>query len=314
MLIVFNDGSHAALSCYTSYCHMLSSRQADQTGGLAAGFAHSAHPMANQGYLGSDSGFGIPSRVVTGMDAGGVRNPALLNRPVMSSHTDPQAGPPMNQDTRYLNRGGRSRQQVSAQALEQYNQDLAMHAARQAQHTQHDAAQGPQGSSYFPGASSQQKSHQNSLHALGDMLGKSNLSPADMAQLCSFASSGYAGNLNQLITQLQLVNELAHAQQDPAQPLTETTHRVVIPAAHLKEGSHAIARQAAAPLANMRVQSSLRPMVSDGGNRVGQPPQGRAVETPVHRETQSALDVVAEAAAAEAAVEAAEDEPSELLM
>lgn len=293
---------------------MLSGTQPDQTGCLAAGFAYSAHPMAGKGYLGSESGFRIPSRVVTGMDAGGVRNPALLNRPVMSSHRDPQAGPPMNQDPRYLNRGRGSRQQVSAQALEQYNQDLAMHAARQAQHAQHDAVQGPRGSSYFSGASSQQNSQQNPLHALGDMLGNSNLSPADMAQLCSFASSGYAGNLNQLITQLQLVNELAHAQHDPAQPLVETTHRVVIPAAHLKEGSHAIARQTAAPLANMRVQSSMRPMVSDGGNRVGQPSQGRAVDAPARRETQSALDVVAEAAAAEAAAEAADDEPSELLM
>ncbi len=46
-----------------------------------------------------------------------------------------------------------------------------------------------------------------------------------------------------------------------------------------------------------------------------QPPQGRAVETPAWRETQSALDVVAAAAVAEAAAgEAADDEPSELLM
>lgn len=280
--------------------------QQAESGWLAAGFAHSSHPMGGKGGYpgGSDSGFRVPSRVVTSMEAGGVRNPALLNRPAMSSHRDPQSGdPPMHQG--YL-RGSGSRQQASTQALEQYSQDLAVHAA---QHAQHDAARGTRGS-YFSGALSQQDPRQSSLHALGDMLGKSNLSPMDMAQLCSYASSGYAGNLNQLITQLQLVNELAHAQHDPAQPVVETTHRVVIPAAHLKEGSHAVARQAAAPLANMRIQSSSRPVGLDGGNRVDQSQQGRAVETPAPKETQSALDVVADAAAEAAA----DDEPSELLM
>lgn len=257
--------------------------------------------MNAKGYsdaLGSDSGYRIPSRVVT-LDVGGVRNPALLNRPVMASHRDPQLSP-VNQDLAYLRDG--SRQQGPARGFEFYNQDLA------AQHAQHDSRQGARGTPLSSSGVSQQESQISSLHALGDVLGKSNLSAAEMAQLCSYASNGRVGNLNQLITQLQLVHELAQSQSEPAQPLVETTHRVVIPAAHLKEGSHAVSRQAAAPLANMRVQSS-RPTVVDGGNRVSQPqPQGRAADAP--REPQSALDVVAEAAAAEAANE----EPSELLM
>lgn len=246
--------------------------------------------------LGSDSGYQIPSRVVT-MDGGGVRNPALLNRPVLASHRDPQLSP-RDQDHRYSREG--SWQQGSGSNYGFYNQSPPQHAQR-------DSIQSTRGPS--SGVLSQQTSHNPSLHALGDVLSNSNLSSTEVEQLCKYASSGYAGNLNQLITQLQLVSELAHAQSEPAQPLVETTHRVVIPAAHLKDRSHAVSRQAAAPLANMRVQSG-RLVGENGGNRDPQPRQGRAAEAPALREPQSALDIVAEAACEEAANE----EPSELLM
>lgn len=253
--------------------------------------------MGSKGYskigLGSDSGYQIPSRVVT-MDGGGVRNPALLNRPVLASHRDPQLSP-RDQDQRYSREG--FFQQGSDSNHGFYNQGLA----------QRDSSQSTRGPS--SGVLSQQTSHNSSLHALGDVLSKSNLSSTEVEQLCKYAGSGYAGNLNQLITQLQLVSELAHAQSEPAQPLVETTHRVVIPAAHLKDRSHAISRQTAAPLANMRVQSG-RSVGADGGNRDPQLQQGRAAEAAALREPQSALDVVAEVACEEADNE----EPSELLM
>ena len=239
---------------------------------------------------GSDSGYQIPSRVVT-MDGGGFRNPALLNRPVLASHRDPQLSPGYSRDSSW--------KQSSVSNFE-FFQGLAQRAQR-------DSSQSTRGPS--SSVLSQQASHNSSLHALGDVLNKSNLSTTEMEQLCNYASNGYAGNLNQLITQLQLVSEFAHAQSEPAQPLVETTHRVVIPAAHLKDRGHAVSRQAAAPLANMRVQSG-RLTVADGGNKESQMQQGRAVEAPAPREPQSALDVVAEAACAEAANE----EPSELLM
>ena len=254
--------------------------------------------MSSKGYnqigLGSGSGYKDPSRVVT-IDGGGIRNPALLNQPVLASHQDPQLSP-RDHDLGYCREG--SWQQGSAQNF--YNQGLAQHAQRDSS----QSTGGPALSSL-----SQQSPHNSSLHALGDVLSMSNLSATDVEQLCKYASSGHAGNLNQLITQLQLVSELAHAQSEPAQPLVETTHRVVIPAAHLKDRSHAVSRQAAAPLPNMRIQSG-RPTVADGGNRASQPQQGRAAEASAPREPPSALDVVAEAACEEAANE----EPSELLM
>ena len=254
--------------------------------------------MGSKGYskigAGSDPGYQTPSRVAT-MDGGGVRNPALLNRPVLASHRDPQLSP---RDRNLGDSREGSWQQGSGSNVDFY-QGLAQHAQR-------DGSQSTRGPS--SSVVSQHASHNPSLHALGDMLSKSNLSSTEVEQLCKYASSGYAGNLNQLITQLQLVSELAHAQSEPAQPLVETTHRVVIPAAHLKDRSHAVSRQAAAPLANMRVPSG-RP-TADGGNREIQAQKGRAAEPPAPREPQSALDVVAEAACEEAANE----EPSELLM
>ena len=277
---------------------------------VAAGYAHSANPrdgphMGGRGYndggLGSDLGYRVPSHVVT-MD-GGVRNPALLNRPVLASHQDPQLS---SRDQHLGYPRDSSWLQGSAQNFEGYHQELAQHAQR-------DPGRGTRGP---PSSSlSQQDSRHLSPHAWDDVLSKSNLSSAELAQLCSYATTGFAGNLNQLITQLQMMHDLAHPQSEPTQPQVETTHRVVIPATHLKDRSHAVSRQAAAPLANMRVQSG-RAMVADfGGNRGQQGQQGRAVEAAAPREPPSALDVVAEAAAAEAAAEAANDEePSELLM
>lgn len=250
--------------------------------------------------LGSDLGYRVPSRVVT-MD-GGVRNPALLNRPVLASHRDPQLS---SRDLGYPRDS--SRLQGSAQNFESYHQELAQHAQRDSSGR---GTRGPPSS-----ALSQQDSRHLSPHAWDDVLSKSNLSSAELAQLCSYATTGFAGNLNQLITQLQMMHDLAHPQSEPAQPQVETTHRVVIPAAHLKDRSHAVSRQAAAPLANMRVQSGRAMVPDSGGNRGPQGQQGRAAGAAAPREPPSALDVVAEAAAAEAAAEAANDEePSELLM
>ena len=243
----------------------------------------------------------IPSGVVP-MDASRIRNPALLNRPVRASHRDPQLNP-VDQDLGYMR--GNPRQQASSRASEYLSQSAAQHAQR----TQHELDHSARGASFGSGPPRQQDSHNSSLHALGAALSNPNLSAADMAQLCSYAGGSYAGNLNQLITQLQMVNQLAQNQTEPAHPLVETTHRVVIPTAHLKEGSLAIARQAAAPLAKMR-NSNSGPTVSDVGNRVTQQQPARAVEAAPASKVQSALDVVAEAAAAEAANE----EPSELLM
>ena len=283
-------------------CQLGTQSHQPHQGLCTTGYAQSRRPMESQlsstGWndtLGSDSGYRIPSRVVT-MDAGGVRNPALLNRPVMASHRDPQANP-MDQNLAHLREN--PRQQGSSRASDFLNNIRAQHA-------QHAAAHSSRGPA-FPSTSSAQQDAHSSLHALGAVLGNSNLSAAEMAQLCSYASTGHAGNLNQLITQLQMVKQLAQAQSEPAQPLVETTHRVVIPAAHLKEGSHAISRQTAAPLAKMRGPTSGA-TVADVGNRVTQHPPSRAVETALDPtlKVPSSLDV--------AAMEAANDEPSELLM
>ena len=173
------------------------------------------------------------------------------------------------------------------------------------QHAQRESSLSPRAakSSFLPNPV-QPQGAASTVHTLAAMLGNSNLSSAE---LYSIAGSTHAGNLNQLISQLQMATQLAQAQGESPQPLVETTHRVVIPAAHLKEGSHALSRQSTAAMASVLAQNTAA-MVADRGNQHHQP-QGRAVEA-IPTEAKSALDLVAEAAAAEAANE----EPSELLM
>ena len=62
----------------------------DQDFWLLAGFASAARPLDSVRITGQydnmGSGYSLPSRVVTEGGAAGVRNPALLNRPVATSH------------------------------------------------------------------------------------------------------------------------------------------------------------------------------------------------------------------------------------
>jgi len=256
------------------------------------------------------SGFGLPSRVIA---EGAVRNPALLNRPVLSSHRDPQPGP-TDQDLGFQRAGSRGQQghSVLPQAPSGRAFSSLNGSSSALQHAQQESSLSPHltGAS-FPPSYSRLQNHRatSTVHALAAMLGNSNLSSADVSQLCSIAGSTHAGNLNQLISQLQMATQLAQAHGESAQPLVETTHRVVIPAAHLKEGSHAISRQNAASVVSGLAQNTAA-TVADGRNFTQyQQQQGRMDESKAPW-PQSALDVVAEAAAAAAANE----EPSELLM
>ena len=49
----------------------------------------------------------------------------------------------------------------------------------------------------------------SSMNALAAILGTSNLSLADVSQLCSLAGNRYAGDLNQLISQMLMASQLA---------------------------------------------------------------------------------------------------------
>ena len=251
------------------------------------------------------NGNSLPSRVV---GEAGVRNPALLNRPVLASHRDPQPGS-LQQGVGFA----RSRVQPPASGMPQ---GLAgrgfesLNGSLAAQRAQHESSFAPRtaGNGFQPNQPYGQPYSEGtsaSVHALAAMLGNSNMSPADVSQLASIAGNTHAGNLNQLISQLQMATQLAQSQGEPQEPLVETTHRVVIPAAHLKEGSHAIAR------ANQAAQQGPKTgaTVADGGKIALQ--QGRALSATAP-EPQSALDVVAEAAVE--AAEANNEEPSELLM
>ncbi|DBA80373.1 TPA: hypothetical protein ACH3X2_007316 [Trebouxia sp. C0005] len=265
--------------------------------GHVQGYAQSGRPVEsvrdNGGkdwYDNLGSGYGLPSRVIA---EGGVRNPALLNRPVLSSHRDPQPGP-RDSDSGFYRPGAKVQQ--GPLVLPQKSFSFLNSGA--AQRAQHDGlSPGAAAVSFPPNFSSMQNpAAAPNMNALAAMLGGSNLSSADVSQLCSLAGNRNAGDLNQLISQMLVASQLAQAQGESPPPLVETTHRVVIP-------SHAISRQNTASLASVQNPAAT---VADGRKHQ----QDKAVEAlpPLPK---SALNVVADAAAA---AESANEEPSELLM
>lgn len=272
--------------------------------GHTQGYAQSSRPLdsvrVNGGkdwYDNLGSGYSLPSRVIA---EGGVRNPALLNRPVLSSHRDPQPGP-RDSDAGIYRAGAQLQQgpsvlpQASGKSFSFLNSGASNSTAQRAQHD--GLSPGAAAVSFPPNFSSMQNPAATpNMNTLAAMLGGSNLSPADVSQLCSLAGNRNAGDLNQLISQMLMASQLAQAQGESPPPLVETTHRVVIP-------SHAISRQNTASLASVQNPAAT---VADGGKHQ----QDRAVEAQPLR-PKSALDAVADAAAA---AELANEEPSELLM
>ncbi len=74
------------------------------------------------------------------------------------------------------------------------------------------------------------------------MLGSKFFWSQDVTQMCILAGNTRAGNLKKLISQVQMAGQLVQAPGESFPALVETTHRVVIPAAHFKKGRHAIFR------------------------------------------------------------------------
>ncbi len=275
-----------------------------QTCLLPAGYAQCSRPLesirVNGGkdwYDNLGSGYSLPSRVIA---EGGVRNPALLNRPVLASHQDPQPAP-RDSDSGFYRAGAKVQQgpsvlpQASGKSFSFLNGGASSSTAQRAQHD--SLSPGAAAVSFPPNFSSMQNpAAAPNMNALAAMLGSSNLSSVDVSQLCSLAGNRHAGDLNQLISQMLMASQLAQAQGESPPPLVETTHRVVIP-------SHAISRQNAASLASVQNPAAT---VADGGKHQ----QDRAIEAQPPQ-PKSALDAVADAAAA---AELANEEPSELLM
>ena len=224
---------------------------------------------------------------------GGVRNPALLNWPVLASHRDPQYDP-RESDSGFHETGAKVQQGPSVLPLASGRSFSFLDggSSSTAQHAQHGSLSPGVAVSFLPNFSSMQNPGATShMQAVAAMLETSNLSTADVSQLGSLADNRYAGNLNQLISHMLMASYFAQGQGESLWPLVETTHRVVIP-------SHTISRQNTAS-----VQDSAA-TVADGGKYQ----QDRAVEAEP-TQPKSALHVVADAAAAESANE----EPSELM-
>ncbi|KAL0043616.1 hypothetical protein WJX79_009963 [Trebouxia sp. C0005] len=181
--------------------------------GHVQGYAQSGRPVEsvrdNGGkdwYDNLGSGYGLPSRVIA---EGGVRNPALLNRPVLSSHRDPQPGP-RDSDSGFYRPGAKVQQ--GPLVLPQKSFSFLNSGA--AQRAQHDGlSPGAAAVSFPPNFSSMQNpAAAPNMNALAAMLGGSNLSSADVSQLCSLAGNRNAGDLNQLISQMLVASQLAQAQ------------------------------------------------------------------------------------------------------
>ncbi|DBA73522.1 TPA: hypothetical protein ACH3X1_011544 [Trebouxia sp. C0004] len=267
--------------------------------GHTQGYAQSSRPLesihVNGGkdwYDNLGSTYSLPSRVTA---QGAVRNPALLNRPVLASHRDPEPDP-RDADSKFYRAGVQVQSvlpQASGKSFSFLNGGASSSTAQRAQHD--SLSPGAAAVSFRPNFSSMQNpAAASNVNALAAMLGTSNLSSADVSQLCSLVGNRQAGDLNQLISQMLIASQLAQAQGGSPPPLVETTHRVVIP-------SHAISRQNTASLASAQNPAAT---VADGGKHQ----QDRAVEAQPPHPT-SALDAVADAAA-----ELANEEPSELLM
>ena len=159
------------------------------------------------------------------------------------------------------------------------------------------------------------------VQALAALLSNARLSSSDVAHLQSLANSQDTGNLGQLAVQLEMAIQLAQSQtsaqfQTSAQ-LPEPTHRIQIPAAQLKERSAQAAARVASAVANLpspgaaatapgAAQEASSPASAAAGQHA---PAGKASKKEKQHAPASALDLVAQVAAAEAA-----NEPSELLM
>ena len=268
--------------------------------GLPSGSLNTVRVSGSKDWYSSNNtgaGFSLPSRVVVGQ--GGVRNPALLNKPVLASHRDPQPAP----------RDHRSGYQVTGPAQQGHSVQVQTQAGRPLsysnyggsvpeQRAQHERGLNP-GVSYSPNrpAGLRPADPESGMRTLAALLGNSNLSAAAVSQLCSLLNSPQAGNLNQLSSRLQLATQMAQGNQP--EPVVETTHRVVIPEAHLKEGCHASSRQNAFPPVSHKSGAT----VADVG---GQPQHGRAAEA----KALPPKPVVGDDAASQGAT----DDPSELLM
>ncbi len=214
------------------------------------------------------SGYSLPGRVIA---EGGVRNPALLNRPFLASHRDPQPDP-RESDSGFHRAGAKVPQGPSMLLLASGRSFSFLNggSSSTAQHAVRDSlSPGIAAVSFLPNFFSMQNPAATSnMRAFAATLATSYLLTADISQLGSLAGDRHAANLKQL--------------------------RVVNP-------SPAISRQ------NTALASVQNPAATVADGRKHQ--QDRAVEAQPPQ-PKSALDVVADAAAAESANE----EPSELLI
>ncbi len=240
------------------------------------------------------SGYSLPGRVIA---EGGVRNPALLNRPFLASHRDPQPDP-RESDSGFHRAGAKVPQGPSMLLLASGRSFSFLNggSSSTAQHAVRDSlSPGIAAVSFLPNFFSMQNPAATSnMRAFAATLATSYLLTADISQLGSLAGDRHAANLKQLISQMLMASQLAQGQGELPSSLVETIHRVVNP-------SPAISRQ------NTALASVQNPAATVADGRKHQ--QDRAVEAQPPQ-PKSALDVVADAAAAESANE----EPSELLI
>lgn len=161
------------------------------------------------------------------------------------------------------------------------------------------------------------------VQALAALLSNSKLSSSDVTHLQSLANSQHTGNLGQLAAQLEMAIQLASSSQAQGhsselraqtQSFPEATHRVQIPAAQLMDRSAArVGSGAHVPSGPPVVAPAAFAAPTDTAKAASRQQPPKADKAAAHRlrqEPVSALDLVAEVAAA---VEE-NNEPSELLM
>ena len=154
------------------------------------------------------------------------------------------------------------------------------------------------------------------VQALAALLSNSKLSQSDVTHLQSLAESKHTGNLGQLAAQLEMAIQLAQStSQSQTQNLPEPTHRIQIPAAHLTDRSAARVASAAHQSSGASAITPAAPgagpvhELSEAALRTQAAQADKAAAQLLPQEAPSALDLVAEAAAAEET-----NEHTELLM
>ena len=166
------------------------------------------------------------------------------------------------------------------------------------------------------GSGLQMQSIPPAVQALAALLSNSKLSQSDVTHLQSLAESKHTGNLGQLAAQLEMAIQLAQStSQSQAQNLPEPTHRIQIPAAHLTDRSAArVASVAPRPsgASTMAPGATAAAHLHEASEAASKSQASRADKAAAEllpQEPLSALDLVAEAAAAEET-----SEHTELLM